>query len=92
MKSLGAGMDYCIKELLKHGYRFEGLDEFGDKDHQIHGTSNPFKVCIYLGNPYNCDVLEILDNGRNFLKKYAPELVDETDEEWEEQQREARGS
>jgi hypothetical protein len=38
-----------------------------------------------LGNPYNCDLLEILNNGRNFLKIHCNELVDETDDEWEAQ-------
>ena len=33
---------------------------------------------------YN-NILNILNNGRKFLKEHAPELLDETDEEWEEE-------
>ena len=88
--NFGESMEKTIKYLLEKGYRFPGLDEAGSKRVQVGNGVNAPKVCIFLGNPYKCDVLGILDNGRNFLKQNAPELVDETDEEWEQQQQEAR--
>ena len=84
-RDFGAAIDFTVDYLLKQGYKFAGLDEYGNKAHQIH-SSNSSKVLIWLGNPHNCDVLEIIDNGRTFLKKYAPDLVDETDEDWEKEQ------
>ena len=88
--NFGDSMHKTIDALLKSGYVFSGLDDSGNKKQQIRGTGNPFKVCIFLGNPHNVDVLEILDSGRRFLKEYLPSLVDETDENWVQQMKEGR--
>lgn len=80
--TFGATMHKVIDKLLSKGYEFQGLDGSGNKRDQIHGTGNPEKVCIWLGNPRECDTTAILTAGRKFLKKHAPEWVDETDEEW----------
>jgi hypothetical protein len=77
-------MHKTIEKLLKTGYRFPGLGDDGSKNCQVENGINATKVCIWLGNPYNCNLLEILNNGRNFLKEHCPELVDETDDEWTE--------
>lgn len=88
--NFGSSMGKTINHLLGKGYKFEGLDKDGNKDHQVCNGVNASKVCIFLGNPYGCDILDILENGRNFLKTHAPELVDETDAEWSKQIAEAR--
>lgn len=83
-------MRKTIDRLLSEGHSFPGLDENGDKFRQVGSGINAPKVCIFLGNPDGCDILAILDNGRNFLKRECPGLVDETDEEWCEQLAAAR--
>ena len=82
--NFGESMRNTIAKLLKTRYKFPGLNEDGSKKVQVENGVNAPKVCIWLGNPYNCDVLEILQNGRNFLKQHCPELIGETDEEWDE--------
>lgn len=80
--NFGDAMHRTIQSLLSAGYQFAGLYADGNKKQQIPGTNNGKKLCIFLGNPHNCDVAAILDNGRNFIKKHLPDLVGETDEEW----------
>lgn len=87
--NFGASMHRSIDVLIKNGYKFEGLDERGSKKQQV-PSGNPHKVCIWLGNPYKVDLLEVLDNGRNFWKSHFSSIVDETDEEWAEQMAKAR--
>ena len=81
-ESFGASMHKTILTLISAGYEFSGLDEFGNKRETVGGGVNAPKVCIFLGNPHNVDVLQCLDNGRKFLKEQYPVLVDETDDEW----------
>lgn len=88
--NFGESMHKTIHFLLDKGHVFPGLDESGNKLHQVENGVNAPKVCIFLGNPHNVDVLKCLDHGRTFLKGIAPELVDETDEEWAEQMEEAQ--
>jgi len=90
-KNFGESMHKTIDALLSSGYNFPGLDETGSKLRQVEDGVNAIKVCIFLGNPHKVDVLNILTNGRNFLKEKLPSLVDETDEEWAEQIKEANG-
>lgn len=90
--NFGESMRKTIKALLASGYEFSGLDEFGEKQQQVCGGVNAPKVCIWLGNPHNVDVLECLRNGREFLQRHLPDLVDETDEEWAEQMETAKAS
>lgn len=82
-KNFGESMRKTIDALLKIEYVFEGLDSYGNKLQQVENGINAPKVCIWLGNPYNVNVLNCLTKGRNFLKQYLPSLVDETDEQWE---------
>ena len=86
----GDSMRKTINLLLSTGYRFPGLDERGNKRVQVETGVNARKMTLWFGNPYRVDVLSILENGRRFLKARAPELVDETDEEWAAQMAEAR--
>jgi hypothetical protein len=88
--NFGDSMDKTIKCLLDSGYRFPGLTEQGNKKEQVCDGINAPKCCIFLGNPYHADVLQILDNGRNFLKIHAPKLVDETDADWKAQMDKAK--
>jgi len=88
--NLGDAMHDTINILLEKGHNFPGLDDSGSKLKQILGTSNPYKVCIFLGNPHDVDVLEVLDNGRRWLKENYPDLVEETDDEWEREMKEVR--
>lgn len=83
--SFGESMHRTIEALLSAGYTFSGLDDDGEKRCQVGDGVNAPKVCIWLGNPHGCDLLEILDNGRKFLKANLPSLVDESDELWAEQ-------
>lgn len=88
--NFGESMRKTIQCLLDRGYVFPGLDETGSKLCQVEGGVNAPKICIFLGNPHNVDVLGCLENGRDFLKRVAAELVGETDEEWVAQMEEAR--
>lgn len=81
--NFGEVMHDTIDALLREGYTFQGLDEKGNKLRQIH-SKNPSKILIFLGNPENYDVLSVIKNGREFLKKHCNHLVAETDAEWEE--------
>jgi hypothetical protein len=81
--NFGESMEKTIKELISRGYIFAGLDEFGNKYRQI-PSDNALKVLVLLGNPNNLDVNEIINNGRHFVKIHLPDLINETDEEWEE--------
>lgn len=83
LNDFGELMHKTIDKLIETGYKFEGLDEKGDRKIQIPNTKNGEKLCMFLGNPYNIDPLKVADNGRNFLKTHCPELVNESDEEWE---------
>jgi len=83
--NFGQSMHKTVDALLATGHTFPGLDENGDKKCQVENGVNAPKVCIFLGNPHNVDVMGCLDNGRNFLKGVLPSLVDETDEEWLQQ-------
>lgn len=85
----GQSVHLTIESLLAVGYRFQGLDEKGQKKDQV-PNNNGRKLLIWLGNPDKVDVVEIYTNGRNFLKKHCPDMVDETDEEFEKAMRKAR--
>lgn len=85
----GAAMHKTIRALLEIGYEFQGLDGDGNKKQQL-PSGNASKILIWLGNPHHVDILAILENGRNFLKKHRPDWVDETDEEWAKQMEDAR--
>ena len=83
-ENFGDAMHQTITALLKNGYRFSGLDEYGMKMEQVEGGVNAPKILLFLGNPNKIDPLPILDNGRRFLKLHCPELVVVgTDAEWE---------
>lgn len=84
-------MHKTINALLASGYKFSGLNADGTRKQQVENGVNAVKCCMRLGNPYKCDPVKILDNGRNFLKQHLPSLVDETDEEWQRQLDEAKG-
>lgn len=88
--NFGESMHKTIQALLESGYRFPGLDEDGNKRVQVENGVNAPKACIFLGNPYKCDIIHILDRGREFWKQHLPRLVDETDEEWAAQQTDAK--
>ena len=87
--NLGAAIRDTIDKLLTVGYEFTGLDESGNKAQQI-SSGNPSKVCMFIGNPHGVDPVALLESGRNFLKRVSPELVEETDEEWDKQMADAR--
>ena len=88
--NFGESMHQTILALLSSGYQFAGLDANGGKRCQVCNGVNAPKVCIFLGNPHEINVLSILDSGRRFLKCHLPALVDETDEEWQEQMEAAK--
>lgn len=77
-------MHKTIDKLLESGYQFTGLDEHGHKKIRVDSGINAPKILIFLGNPENCDVKEIVKNGREFIKKHCPDLINETDKEFEE--------
>ncbi|KKK89786.1 hypothetical protein LCGC14_2729580 [marine sediment metagenome] len=81
-QNLGDAMHVTIEVLLAGGYKFSGLDEYGDKLQQVGDGVNAPKMCIFLGNPYKVDQLALVENGRRFLKQHAPTMITETDEEW----------
>ena len=90
--NFGDSMHKTIGGLLEAGHIFPGLDAEGGKLEQVECGVNAPKVCIFLGNPHKVDVLQCLDRGRTFLKEHLPSLVDETDDEWEQQMKQARDS
>jgi len=89
-EDLGGSMRKTINHLLGLGYRFPGLNDDGSKKVQVENGINAPKVCIFLGNPHGCDILGILDSGREFWKRHDPTMVDETDDEWAEQMQDAK--
>lgn len=90
--NFGQVMHRTIDELLKAGHEFPGLDENGNKEAQVENGINAPKVLIFLGNPEGINVEAIVRNGRNFIKKEAPALLKESDEEWEKFLRDAKKS
>lgn len=76
-----SSMHMTIRYLIRVGYRFQGLDEDGSPAEQV-PSRNDAKLCLLLGAPTNLSVPDLLDSGRTFLKRHAPSLVDESDEEW----------
>ena len=83
-ENFGDSMQQTITALLKNGYRFTGLDEYGMKLEQVEDGINAPKILIFLGNPNKIDTLPLLENGRRFLKLFAPALLAEPDELWDE--------
>lgn len=81
-ENFGDSMQQTIEALLANNYSFRGLDEHGMKLQQVGDGVNAPKVLIFLGNPNKIDTLPILENGRSFLKQFAPALVVESDEIW----------
>lgn len=86
--NFGESMHKTIDALLAVGHKFPGLDKDGNKKEQVSNV-NANKTLIFFGDP-TVDALNILDNGRNFLKKKLPHLVDETDDEWHEELKSAK--
>ncbi len=92
--NFGESMHRTIESLLQSGYRFTGLDEFGNKRQQL-PSNNPRKLCMmWFGDPKptKADIMRIFDSGRAFLKQHLPALVDETDEDWAKQMEEKDGA
>lgn len=81
--NFGDSMHKTIDKLLESGYRFSGLDENGNKLTQVENGINAPKIMLFMGMPEGIDVLGIIKNGRDFLKEHCPDLVAETDEEFE---------
>jgi hypothetical protein len=81
--NFGASMHLTVDYFLSKGYRFEGLDEKGERVQQVENGVNAPKVLIFMGNPYNLDVEKVVRSGREFVKERFPELLQETDEEFE---------
>ncbi|KKL13199.1 hypothetical protein LCGC14_2528160 [marine sediment metagenome] len=89
--NLGTAMHEVIEKALAAGYRFSGLDEHGAKLQQL-TSGNPDKFCFVMGLGEKRSKVEamsrmmgIFENGRRWLKEHLPELVTETDDEWEAQ-------
>jgi len=79
-------MRRTINALITSGYRFAGLDESGEKVRQISSNNASKLLSVWPGlapEPATAAEIErILDNGRTFLKEHLPDLVLETDDEW----------
>lgn len=86
---LSTSMHRTVDLLLARGYRFRGLDERGNRMTSV-TSNNGKKLCLWLGNPYKVDAVGLMNSGRSFLKKHAPDLLGETDEEWAAQQDQIR--
>ncbi len=84
--NLGQTMDAGIQEMLELGYVFEHLDEAGEPDIEKGESDsiNWMKVQIFTGNPHHLDPLEHAAGGRAFIKQNTPELLHDTDDEFEE--------
>lgn len=80
---LGQAMRQVIENLLTEGYQFEGLDETGNKKRQL-PSGNPSKIMMFFDGAKPDQIIKLMSNGREFLKKNAPKLLLETDEEWTE--------
>lgn len=85
--NFGASMLRTLDYLRSRGYRFAGLD--GPEGPEFVESRNMEKVVAIMGGPAALDIPAVLDSGRSFLKQHAPDLVDETDEEWAAQQADA---
>lgn len=84
-ENFGDSMHKTINALLAFGYKFEGLDEFGHKKQQITGSGNPQKlVRTFFGEENGISICGIIENGRSFLKTHCPDLISETDEQFNE--------
>lgn len=79
----GTSMHMTIDALLAKGYVFSGLDEKGHKKQQVCNGINASKIMIFFGDTDGIDVVGILNNGRQFVQKNIPELLGETDDEWQ---------
>lgn len=86
--NLGESMRKTIDLLVSKGYQFSGLDSSGNKHVQV-PSNNAEKFCVAIGLKKELAtaefIMSIFESGRTFLKQHAPELVDETDDEWEQQ-------
>jgi hypothetical protein len=80
--NFGDSMHKTIDALLKAGYTFSGLDSKGNRFSPVGDIENAPKMSIFFGK-LEVDILAIYINGRNFLKIHCPELVGETDNEFE---------
>lgn len=81
--NLGDSMRKTIEVLLASGYRFEGLDDRGYKSLQIEGTNNSQKFMqAFFGEDNGIILSDVIKNGRSFMKNNCPELISETDEEF----------
>lgn len=89
----GECMHAVIQELLKVGYRFEGLDEEGKKKQRVGDDINGPKLAYLFEQAfgdsgyvsgYKIDALSLLAEGRAFIKEHVPHLLHESDETWEE--------
>ena len=77
----GDVMHDTVERLMATGYRFRLLDESGVTP----GAKALFKTWdlqFFLGKRHDASPLEIMQNGRQFIRSNAPELLGETDEEW----------
>ena len=81
---LGASMRKTIDVLLEKGYEFSGLDKEGNKVQQVDEGVNAPKLLIFLGDADAELLKSCLVNGRKFVQDHLPDLISETDEEWNE--------
>lgn len=90
---LTQSMRKTVDHLLKNGYTFEGLDEDGDSVKQVGDGENAPKLATLMGIE-SMDVnkvLEMLNNGRRFISEHCHKLLNESDEDWDRQTKEAGG-
>lgn len=78
----GASIKELIPKLIAKGYRFTGFDKDGNKFAKIHNTGNAEKLVTAMFDNGKADLRKALISGREFIKKHAPELLTETDAEW----------
>ena len=78
-------MQKSLMEMFLEGYLCEGINNSHDVALSHLKVANLGRNKLFLGNPDKLDPIILTKNGRDMLKRVAPKLVTENDEQWEEQ-------
>jgi hypothetical protein len=71
-----------VPALYEKGYQVQGLTADCTKIQTVTGN-NTLKLKAAMGNETKVYLEPVIINGRNFIKQHLPELIKETDEQWE---------
>lgn len=72
-----------VPALYDKGYTMQGLDRECNRVQTVWSSNAHKLVAVMAGTQQHIDLRGALINGRNFIKQHLPELLKETDEQWE---------